>query len=91
MLEHPSGLLDALVALFEAVWRDAVDVAPGLEQVDEGRLPEELTELDGRIVTLLLAGLTDVVIAPRVQMKSSCAPSVISMKSEALMLASTSS
>jgi len=63
LLVHPSGLLDALVALFEAVWRDAVDVVPGPEGLAEESPPVSLSALDARILTLLLAGLTDQAVA----------------------------
>ena len=62
LLVHPSGLLDALVALFEAVWRDSVPAAPGRADL-EGERPDPLTDLDVRILTLLLAGLTDQAVA----------------------------
>jgi DNA-binding NarL/FixJ family response regulator len=58
LLVHPSGLLDALVALFESEWDRATSV-----RVDHGRVsdaPEAtVSELDTRILSLLLAGLTD--------------------------------
>ena len=63
LLVHPSGLLDALVALFEAVWRDAVDVVPGPDGLAEESPHESMTGLDARILTLLLAGLTDQAVA----------------------------
>ncbi|WP_433443159.1 helix-turn-helix transcriptional regulator [Nonomuraea sp. CA-141351] len=51
-LIHPSPLLDALVALFEALWERSVPVrmtAPG----------RELSEDEERLLTLLAAGATD--------------------------------
>ncbi len=63
LLVHPSGLLDALIALFEAVWRDAVDVVPGPDGLSEVSGSESLAELDARILSLLLAGLTDQAVA----------------------------
>jgi sugar-specific transcriptional regulator TrmB len=48
------GLVDALVALFEAVWERGQDVDLG---------PEEPESDDGPLITMLLAGLTDEAIA----------------------------
>ncbi|MEU8080044.1 helix-turn-helix domain-containing protein [Catellatospora citrea] len=63
VLLHRSGLLDALDALFETVWHNAYplnltsnDGEP--ETVAESG-PHGPTDLDRRILTLLLAGLTD--------------------------------
>ncbi|HEV6955348.1 MAG TPA: helix-turn-helix domain-containing protein [Promicromonospora sp.] len=56
---HPSGLLDALIALFEGVWRDATPFpVPGEEDEPSGLDPQ-----DGRILALMLAGLTDQSVA----------------------------
>ncbi|WP_426512949.1 transcriptional regulator TrmB [Dactylosporangium sp. McL0621] len=55
LLVHPSGLLDALIALFESLWEHAYPL-----WTDEGA---ELEPLDRRVLTLLLAGLTDQAIA----------------------------
>ncbi|MEU7297949.1 transcriptional regulator TrmB [Streptomyces exfoliatus] len=67
VLLHRSGLLDALDALFEAVWRTAhplslSDTGGGSEATVEVA-PEGPTELDRRILALLLAGLTDLTAA----------------------------
>nr|WSX47809.1 transcriptional regulator TrmB [Streptomyces sp. NBC_00974] len=67
VLLHRSGLLDALDALFETVWR----TAHPLELSDTGGEAESTvelgaqgpTDLDRRILALLLAGLTDVTAA----------------------------
>lgn len=58
LLVHPSGLLDALVALFESEWERATPVRVEHDRV---RHPPEVTvtELDTRFLSLLLAGLTD--------------------------------
>jgi len=56
---HPSGLLDALIALFESVWRDATPFArPG-----EHAASTDLDHQDARILGLMLAGLTDQSVA----------------------------
>jgi DNA-binding IclR family transcriptional regulator len=67
VLLHRSGLLDALDALFETVWRTAdplalsATVAGSEPTVEFG--PQGPTELDRRILALLLAGLTDLATA----------------------------
>lgn len=58
LLVHPSGLLDALLHLFDLVWEGANEVLPtdsGIEELAASRIDE----VDARILTLLLAGLTD--------------------------------
>ncbi|MDQ0841125.1 helix-turn-helix domain-containing protein [Streptomyces sp. V1I6] len=66
VLLHRSGLLDALDALFETVWRTAHPLelsgpAGSPPTVEFG--PHGPTELDRRILALLLAGLTDLTAA----------------------------
>jgi hypothetical protein len=59
VLVHASGLLDALIALFETLWSRAYPL-----WTDGATVPVRgLEPLDTRIVTLLLAGLTDQAIA----------------------------
>jgi predicted transcriptional regulator len=63
LLVYPSGLLDALVALFEAMWGNATPLlaAPGeavREANDNAPSPQDL-----HLLSLLLAGLTDQAIA----------------------------
>ncbi|KQY56709.1 MULTISPECIES: helix-turn-helix domain-containing protein [unclassified Nocardioides] len=58
LLVHRSGLLDALLHLFDLVWGSANEVMPtdaGIEELASSRIDE----VDARILTLLLAGLTD--------------------------------
>lgn len=60
-LIHPSPLLDALIALFEASWDRSVPVrlaASGVERVERG-LPDELSQEEASLLTLLAAGATD--------------------------------
>ncbi|WP_282696549.1 transcriptional regulator TrmB [Streptomyces sp. CC208A] len=69
VLLHRSGLLDALDALFETVWRTAHPLAlsgtaDGSETIAEAG-PQGPTELDRKILGLLLAGLTDLTAATR--------------------------
>jgi DNA-binding CsgD family transcriptional regulator/sugar-specific transcriptional regulator TrmB len=53
LLVHPSGLLDALIAVFEMTW----DQARPLEPSDTARA--DLSPIERQIVSLLAAGLTD--------------------------------
>jgi DNA-binding NarL/FixJ family response regulator len=67
VLLHRSGLLDALDALFETVWRTAHPLelssigAEAETPVEHGA--EGPTDVDRQIVALLLAGLTDQTVA----------------------------
>lgn len=68
VLLHRSGLLGALDALFETVWRDAYS----LQLSDEDGLAEAptggVTGLDRKILALLLAGLTDQAVAAQLDL-----------------------
>ena len=61
LIVHESGMLDALIALFDRVWRDAAplvlstDTDGGVREENGGRL----AGIDSKILALLLAGLTD--------------------------------
>lgn len=65
LLIHPSGVLDAVLALFEAVWAASVplhlDVAePAVPEEDPEALEGlDIQAIDARILSLLLVGLTD--------------------------------
>lgn len=64
ILVRPSGLLDALAALFESIWATAIPLtvdADGPAQTD--RSATEPSAQDRQLLTLLLAGLTDQAIA----------------------------
>lgn len=61
LIIHPSGLLDALIALFESVWRDATPFARPGERPE----PSDLDQEDARILALMLAGLTDQSVASK--------------------------
>ncbi|MFG3282287.1 helix-turn-helix domain-containing protein [Streptomyces sp. NPDC048111] len=59
LVVHASGLLESLMGLFEAVWKDALPLrlgSGGRSVVTEGRGPDA-TDLE--ILSLLLAGMTD--------------------------------
>jgi sugar-specific transcriptional regulator TrmB len=60
ILVHPSGLLDVLMAYFEAAWERAYPLSPNTlgDGITETRTGE-IDEFDARILALLLAGLTD--------------------------------
>lgn len=64
ILVHASGLLDALIALFEMTWDRAFPLWPNAAGDDlvESR-PGDLDELDSRVLALLLTGLTDQAVA----------------------------
>ena len=62
LIVHSSGMLDALLALFDRVWRDGMPLVLGTDGMAEGP-SDGLPELDSRILGLLLAGLTDQAVA----------------------------
>jgi DNA-binding NarL/FixJ family response regulator len=64
LIIHPSGLLDALIALFESVWRDATPFTPPGEEAQRSGLDRE----DTRILSLMLSGLTDQSVAHQLGM-----------------------
>jgi len=67
LLVHPSGLLDALLHLFDLIWASANEVLP----TDTGTTElaaDRLDDVDARILTLLLAGLTDQAIGGQLGM-----------------------
>lgn len=63
LVVHVSGLLEALTGLFEGVWRQAIP----LRLDDTGTVAEQVSEqpdgTDLRLLSLLLAGLTDTTAA----------------------------
>lgn len=63
LIVHRSGMLDALLALFDRVWRDGLPLVLGTDGVLDGAVGDGLPELDARILGLLLAGLTDQAVA----------------------------
>ncbi|MCX4547355.1 helix-turn-helix transcriptional regulator [Streptomyces sp. NBC_01387] len=68
LVVHESGLLESLRGLFEAVWRQALP----LRLSDQGEL-SEVTEpgpdsIDLQILSLLLAGMTDVSVAKQLEL-----------------------
>ncbi|MET9594955.1 helix-turn-helix domain-containing protein [Streptomyces sp. NPDC006516] len=64
---HASGLLESLMGLFEAVWRDAMPLRLGSEGISEENGPgADPTDLE--ILSLLLAGLTDASVAKQLDL-----------------------
>jgi sugar-specific transcriptional regulator TrmB/DNA-binding CsgD family transcriptional regulator len=63
LIVHRSGMLDALIALFDRVWNGGLPLVLGSDGVVEGVTPDGLPELDAQILGLLLAGLTDQSVA----------------------------
>ncbi|MEU7572185.1 helix-turn-helix domain-containing protein [Micromonospora sp. NPDC049240] len=59
LLVHQSGLLDALIALFELEWATAMEVTASAD----GFAGSGVDDLDVQILTLLLTGLTDQAVA----------------------------
>lgn len=57
LLVHPSALLDALLALFDLSWSNAHDLAGAVATAPAER--DGLDEVDLRVLTLMLSGLTD--------------------------------
>lgn len=65
LLVHPSGLLDALLALVDLMWERAQPVlAPGSDAAPADRVDP----IDVHVLTLLLAGLTDAAIGGQLGM-----------------------
>ena len=67
LLVHPSGLLDGLMAVFDLVWQGATALGRGRSGPVEHR-PDQLDETDTRVITMLLAGLTDQTIGAQLGM-----------------------
>ncbi len=67
LVVHACGLLESLSGLFESVWRDALPLRLGadgpLEEAPDG---PDVTDLE--ILSLLLAGLTDVSVAKQLDL-----------------------
>ncbi|MFI1016238.1 helix-turn-helix domain-containing protein [Streptomyces sp. NPDC020965] len=66
LVVHASGLLESLLGLFEAVWREAMPLrltTAGCEEVVSG---PDATDLE--ILSLLLAGMTDARVAKRLDL-----------------------
>lgn len=68
LVVHASGLLESLHGLFEAVWRDSMPLARGVDgAVHTARAPgPDPTDL--RILSLLLAGMTDTSVAKQLDL-----------------------
>ncbi len=59
LVVHASGLLEALMGLFEGVWREAMPLRLDGEGAVTEEVPDRPDGVDLRILSLLLAGLTD--------------------------------
>lgn len=73
VLLHRTGLLAAMDALFENVWRHAhplhaAALTGSADDLVVTEDPDGLTELDRKIMALLLAGLTDQVVAAQLDL-----------------------
>ncbi|MGW2557714.1 helix-turn-helix transcriptional regulator [Streptomyces sp. NPDC001514] len=71
LVVHANGLLESLMGLFEAVWRDALPLRLGEgEEVVEAEQPgPDATDL--QILSLLLAGMTDASVAKQLKLGQS--------------------
>ncbi|MCS0602096.1 helix-turn-helix transcriptional regulator [Streptomyces sp. LP11] len=67
LVVHASGLLELLAGLFESVWRDALPLRLGASGVAEER-PDGPDATDLEVLSLLLAGLTDVSVAKQLDL-----------------------
>ena len=67
LLVHPSGLLDALLALYDLVWDQANPILPTADGAAEAA-PDSIDEVDRRVLALLLHGLTDQAIGGQLGM-----------------------
>ncbi|MEU6985940.1 helix-turn-helix domain-containing protein [Streptomyces sp. NPDC046324] len=68
LVVHASGLLESLMGLFEAVWRDALPLRLGASaQITEADVAgPDVTDLE--ILSLLLAGMTDASVAKQLDL-----------------------
>ncbi|MCF3964084.1 helix-turn-helix domain-containing protein [Streptomyces fuscigenes] len=68
LVVHASGLLDSLHGLFEAVWRESMPLALDAGGTVRAGGPPEPDVTDLRILSLLLAGLTDASVAKQLDL-----------------------
>lgn len=68
LVVHASGLLESLMGLFEAVWRDALPLrlASGGGGITEVGAGPDATDLE--VLSLLLAGMTDAAVAKQLDL-----------------------
>jgi sugar-specific transcriptional regulator TrmB/DNA-binding CsgD family transcriptional regulator len=67
LLVHPSGLLDALLSLFDLVWAQSNPMLPAGSGIAEADL-EAIDDVDRHVLALLLHGLTDQAIGGQLGM-----------------------
>ncbi|MFI1101989.1 helix-turn-helix domain-containing protein [Streptomyces melanogenes] len=66
LVVHASGLLESLMGLFEAVWRDALPLRLAGAAVREESSGPDATDLE--VLSLLLAGMTDASVAKQLDL-----------------------
>ncbi|MER5767174.1 helix-turn-helix domain-containing protein [Streptomyces sp. NPDC001985] len=66
LVVHGCGLLESLLGLFEAVWREALPLRPTPGGYEETAAGPDATDLE--ILSLLLAGMTDARVAKRLDL-----------------------
>lgn len=67
---HTSMLLDALVALFDACWERAIPLRLRSSAVSPDDEPSLVTDLDVKILSLLLTGMTDEAVAKQLDLSA---------------------
>ncbi|MEW2493657.1 helix-turn-helix transcriptional regulator [Streptomyces nodosus] len=67
LVVHASGLLELLCGLFESVWREALPLRLGSSGITEPA-PDGPDSTDLEVLSLLLAGLTDVSVAKQLDL-----------------------
>ncbi|MFI1962844.1 helix-turn-helix domain-containing protein [Streptomyces pathocidini] len=68
LVVHAGGLLEALMGLFEGVWRDALPLRLGADHTPYEEEREGPDAADLEILSLLLAGLTDASVAKQLDL-----------------------
>jgi hypothetical protein len=68
LIVHASGLLESLMGLFEAVWRQALPLRLDAVGIPEEEGPGGPDGVDLQILSLLLAGLTDASVAKQLDL-----------------------
>lgn len=67
LLIHPSGLLDALIGLYDLMWQGSAELIGTDETVGDVN-GDTISELDSQVLSLLLAGLTDQAIGGQLEL-----------------------
>ncbi|MFI5754902.1 helix-turn-helix domain-containing protein [Streptomyces sp. NPDC051569] len=68
LVVHASGLLDSLLGLFEAVWREGLPLLLGADGTVAEERPAGPDATDLEVLSLLLAGMTDASVAKQLDL-----------------------